>query len=357
MNREAISRAISGISDRHIAEAARYAPPDAHSGPERMKPMKFRTKNLVILAAALALALAFAVTAYAAGWFSPIFHRMQTMWVVPDAGNASPELSAELDEYRAEVQERIGRYAAAEQYVVDQQQQPETVTLPEFDNSSVTLSERYYDGEALLLGLNLDEVTPGIVIGYAPDAALLEKITNVAFFYDVTGNDDLDDLLEQGMDRAIYDDYLANRSDYAKEYDLRNLSAIEFDWFLQRNLEPAEYEEAWRLLRQNGSICIVDSSVYIGDHIRLDDGTDLGPDGRFYLDDGHDARDFHSGGDIFIELDELPDDARNRDVLNIRLQLKNGRTYYYMELGGPALYYYEAAGESLVPFSVENSTK
>ena len=286
MTREQIEDMIGGIGDRHIGAAARYDPPGSRQAPERIRTMKtYRIRKTLLLAAVIALALALGVTAYAAGWISPIFHRMQTMFAVPEAGaEVSPAFAEGMDQYKAEAEERNNLYFAAEQYMNDRQPKPETVTLPEFDDSRVTLSERYYDGKHLLLGVNLDEVVPDLVVGYAPDEAQKREIHNVAFFEDVQGNDNLDELLEQGMDREIYDDYLTNRSDYAKQYDLRNLSAIEFDWYLRRKLTPAAYEEAWKTLRETGSLCVVESSVYIGDHIVLDDGTDLGPHGQYYPD-------------------------------------------------------------------------
>ena len=353
MTREQIEDMIDGIGDRHISAAAQYDPPGSRQTPERIRTMKtYRTRKPFLIAAVVALALAFCVTAYAAGWISPIFHRMQTMFAVPEAGaDISPAFAEEIEQYRAEAEERNGLYAAAEQYMNDRRPEPDAVTLPEFDDSRVTLSERYYDGEHLLLGVNLDAAAPELLVGYPLDEMQKNKIKNIAFFYDVHGDDNLDVLLGQGLEREIYDDYLTNRGDYARQYDLRNLSAIEFDWYLRRELTEEAYEEAWNILRETGSLCVVDSGVYIGDHIILDDGTDLGPTGQFNLDDS--APEAHSG-DIFIEMNDLPESAQNRDALNINLKLKNGRTWYYMELGGPAYYDYETVGEGLVSFTIEN---
>lgn len=356
MTRKQIEDMIDGIDERHISAAAQYDPPGIRQSPERIRTMKtYRTRKPFLIAAVVALALALCVTAYAAGWISPIFHRMQTMFAVPEDGaEVSEAFAEEVGKYKAEIEERNDLYAAAEQYMNDRQPEPETVTLPEFDNSRVTLSERYYDGEHLLLGVNLEEAVPEMAVGYTPDEAQMAEINSVAFFWDVRGNDDLDNLLEQGMDREIYEDYLENRSAYAKEYDLRNLSAIEFDWYLMRKLTSEAYEEAWKILRETGSLCVVDSSVSIGDHITLDDGTDLGPTGQFNLDSS--ASDAHSGN-FFIEMNNLPEQAQNRDELNINLKLKDGRTWYYMELGGPAYFCYETACESFVSFTIENGSK
>ena len=86
----------------------------------------------------------------------------------------------------------------------------------------------------------------------------------------------------------------------------------------------------------------------------LDDGTDLGPVSQQNMD-SFDI-DAHSGN-IFIEASSLPEAARDLDVLKASLTIKSSRTYYYMELGGPAYFYYEPTGEAAIPFSVENSVK
>ena len=60
---------------------------------------------------------------------------------------------------------------------------------------------------------------------------------------------------------------------------------------------------------------------------------------------------------MFWKMNNLPEQAQNRDELNINLKLKDGRTWYYMELGGPAYFCYETAGESFVSFTIENGSK
>ena len=332
MNREQLTEAVGNLADRHITATAQYDPRGVSGGPERIIPMKTRTiRKPLLVAAVVALLLALGVSAYAAGWLAPIFHKMQG--ITPDP-------------------ERKALYEAAEQAVNDREQTPETVTLPAFDNSKITLSERYYDGKALLLGVNLEEVVPDLTVGYTPDEAMLAKINNVAFFHDVKGNDDLDVLLSEGMERSLYEEYLEHRSDYAKEYDLRNLSAITLDWMLKEKLSDEEYEAAWKLLRETGHLCVVDSEVYIGDHILLDDGTDIGMVGQQNVDS--DDVSAHSGN-IFIEASSLPEAAQGRDALHISLNVKNARTYYSMSLNGPAYFYYEQIGEASVPFTVEKS--
>ena len=63
MNRDRAFQALSGLDDKYIAEAIRYAPEDAAGAPERIVNMK--KKRIITLALAAALLLALGVGAYA----------------------------------------------------------------------------------------------------------------------------------------------------------------------------------------------------------------------------------------------------------------------------------------------------
>ena len=74
MNREIISRALNGLSDRHVTETAVYAPPALQETPERTKPMhiavkKHASRRIFTIALAAALILSLAVAAYATDLF------------------------------------------------------------------------------------------------------------------------------------------------------------------------------------------------------------------------------------------------------------------------------------------------
>ena len=329
--------AMNGIHEEDVIMAGKIYFNDKRSGHIGMR-------RIVTFALAAALILALGVTSYAAGWLSPIFSSLGFDTTRPDKDSVSPEFAEVMDEYYAELEDKNAVYDAAEEYMNSAQPAPESIQLPEFHNSTLTLSERYYDGETLLLGINFEQLAPGMVFGFEPDTELMEKLNNVAFFHDVKGNDHLDVLLGEGMQQDIYEDYLNHRSEHAKEYDLRHLSAISLDWLMQGELSAGDYERAWEMLIDNGHICLVESSVFISDHILMDDGTDLGINAQERMEQG-----------IVIEANNLPDNAKGLETLNIQLKVKNVRTYYYMELGGPAYFCTELVDESLVPFSVENA--
>ena len=330
-------RAMNGIHEEDVIMAGKIYFNDK-------KQEHISGRRIISFALAATLILALGMGAYAAGWLSPIFSSLGFDTARPDRDSVSPEFAEVMDEYYAELEDKNAVYDAAEEYMNSAQPAPDRVELPEFHNSSLTLSERYYDGETLLLGIKLEQIVPGLVFGFEPDELLMEQMNNVAFFHDAKGNDNLDVLLAEGMQKDIYEDYLNGRSDYAKDYDFRHLSAITLDWLLQSELSAGDYEKAWEMLIKDGRICVVESSVFISDHLYMDDGTDLGINSQETTENG-----------IVIEADNLPDKARGLEKLNIQLKLKNVRAYYYMELGGPAYYCTELVGESLVPFSVENA--
>ena len=74
MNREIISAALSGISDRHVNATAVFSPRASQKSPERTKPMhvavkKRASRRMITIALAAALLLSLAIAAYATDLF------------------------------------------------------------------------------------------------------------------------------------------------------------------------------------------------------------------------------------------------------------------------------------------------
>lgn len=96
MNRDRLFQALSGLDDRYIAEAIRYAPEDASGASERIVHMK--TKRIITIALAAALILALGVTAWAvnaavAGPKEAERIAMQELEVWKELGLLNPELN------------------------------------------------------------------------------------------------------------------------------------------------------------------------------------------------------------------------------------------------------------------------
>lgn len=369
MDREVLSQALGGIADRHIDAALR-------EGEFAMR-KHILLRRIAVLAAAAALLLALGVTAYAAGWLDSIF------------GQAARQINANDGS-----EDRIEAAAAA---VSAEPQEPKTQALPAFDGSRLTLKESYYDGQGLLLGVDLDAARPDPVIGYEPDEELLERIVQpnqtYQFYYSTLEDieqlrkfiqenttdpaeldeqmaqldaqealtasgdpDDLDHCLEAGcISQGEYDGDMSARTERGKAAGLHYESAIWLDAFLERELTGEEYDEFWQLLERDGAACVVLQDVYIGDHM-LVDGVDIAAAGTdvvagTFIEAQTPAE---NGGILSADLPELLQDL---DQLQVQLKVKGGATYYYMTLDGRAYALFEQGEEQLVPFTVPNSAK
>ena len=212
----------------------------------------------LIAAAAAGLLLALGITAYATGWAQSFIGQIPARYAVPDA---------ERDAFL----EKAGELSNKE---------PETALLTEteIEGESFTLEESYYDGENLMLVYSLDALIRPVEFGYGP------------------GGEHFDELYTSGADYVLAfqpDDFTPE--DFEKVLEL------------QRGTEPAGF--IWR-------------QVYIGDHIRLTDGTDVGPMVEIKTEDGK----------IFLQnQNPLPEALRDRDELELSLYVKEGVMYYYKD--------------------------
>ena len=327
MKNRTLIQAFQYVDDRYLDEA------ELVSVGKSAAPAHSSSRHLLSLAAAAALLLALGTAAYAIGHLS-VFQSMKAL----HAGS-----------------EQEAVFEAAEQYAADQK--PERMELPSPDLSALEIYERYYDGENLLLGFAIDEVLPGPIIGYKPDTELLSRMKEIPGSYAFTYSDDPDDSLDHelarysvvddtiyGISPEEYKEWMSHRTENAKAADLRNMNNLMMDWRLQEKLSPEDYENFWRLLRQNGSACVVFSSLVPGDHIKLDDGTDLGAPGWQDVEGG-----------TCLTISPVSEAAQNRNRLDLRLRLYSYREYWYMELHGHAYIAYERDDGTELHFSVDNA--
>ncbi len=385
MNREYLWQVLDGVDERHIAAAMRFEPTDPSALRERRTDMKRNdtharrpVKRLALAALAAALVLALGVTAYAAGWLDSIF------------GQAARKINTNDPS-----EERI---EAAAEAVAQSPQEPESQRLPAFDGSKLTLKESYYDGQGLLLGVDLDAAEPDPVVGYEPDETLLERIVQPNQTYQIyystqedldrmrqdieehyQGTADYDDLMAQAdrqeallaagdpddldveldagcITREQYDDIMALRSARAAAAGLHYESAIRLDAFLKRELAGEAYEKFWDILESDGAVCVVMEDLYVGDHMLAEDGVDLaamqtGVEGGTFVEAQSDAE-----GKGYLTA-ALPEQLRGLDELHIQLKVKGGPVYYYMTLDGRAYALHEQGEEQMVSFTIPNSAK
>ena len=216
-----------------------------------------RFRRMTAVALAACLILALGVTAYATGFAQSIIAQIPTRFATPDA-----ERDALL--------EKAGELSNKE---------PETVDLTgtEIEGESFTLEESYYDGENLMLVYSLDTLRRPVEFDYGP------------------GGEHFDDLWTAG-------------EGYQLTFEEDEVSPEDF----QRILEIQQGTEAAGFIHRN---------MGIGDHIKLSDGTDLGPMNGMVKD-----------GKVFLQnQDPLPEAARGLDELELTLYVKEFVMYYYTD--------------------------
>ena len=244
------------------------------------RPAQKTFRPALIAAAAAALLLALGITAYATGWTKSFIAQIPARYAVPET-----ERDALL--------EKAGEKSNKE---------PETVGLTETETAgeSFTLEESYYDGENLMLVYSLDALLRPVEFGYGP------------------GGEHFDDLHADGADYMF-----AFQPDKFTPEDFEKVLEI------QHGTEPAGF--IWH-------------NVYIGDHIRLTDGTDVGPMIELETEDGK----------IFLQnQNPLPEALRDRDALELSLYVKEGAMYYYKD-GACEYYYCPVVQGEPVTFTIPN---
>ena len=299
---------------------------------KKEKHFSVRKTVTYILAAAICISI-LTVTAMAAGWIPDIFAAVQ------------PESKEDAELLEAAIR-------------VTQAQEPESVSIPEIDFTQFTLFERYYDGESVLLGYDVSKVMPENVVGYQPDAELLEKITHMPDFAQVPIPGQTEDTLDQWMELGALtqeeaDEILSNRTTYGKQYDLKKYYQILMDLELKNILTPEQYEEFWKILSETGSCCVATpTEPWVGDHMYIN-GTDcgdvLGPDCWSYRSD------YTTEVGNCIVLNPIPEVTRNLDLVEVEISLKSGWKYWYMELDGDAYTYYVQNPPYQATFTIEKS--
>lgn len=303
MKEDQLWDAFGAIDERYLEIAEKT------TAPQRRISLR-RTAGL-ILAAAICLSL-LAVTAVAAGWVPSIFELLQEQFP----------------------QETV--YAQAAQ--ASQTQIPEVVELPKMDASKFVLSQSYYDGQTILLGYNLEEMLPEPVVGYQVDEDLLREIKGTPQSF-------------EGTDRKNYEENFGPLPEYVQEHSMKR-DALAMEGELRQILSPEAYEKMWKLLLQNGSVCVVTQDLFLGDH-KLVNGVDT----ITAMADNPEAigmTDVYTEAGTCLYLNPLPEAAQNQSSVTVELKVKSGFQYWYLELEGHGYWAYAPNQEQIVSFTLEN---
>ncbi len=306
MSGEKMFKAVGYVDDKYLDIADSFQ--------KEAKEMKTyhsgKRRSLMGLAAASICISLLAVTAVATGWIPGIFRELQEKY---------PEDQA-LFEAAAQANTEII---------------PEIVEIPQLDLSKIVLLERYYDGETILMGYNLDVVIPEPTVGFQPDKELMRRIKKGVPLSNV-GWDKPKDWMGQSV------------TENAKKYHLGE-DAFVMDQMMKGTLSDGAYKKAWKILEEQGWVCLATQNVYIGDHILVN--------GQEYYDPNTNPdalrAEYETEYGSCLRLEKLPQEARNQHSVTVTLPVRTSVQYWYMDLEGNGWILYDGAETELISFTLE----
>jgi hypothetical protein len=187
-----------------------------------------------------------------------------------------------------------------------------TAELREFPAHVFVFSECFYDGTTLRLAYKPEDMIYPVKYGFSPDDV---ELYNMGKWYINTGWQDF--------------------------------------------MTPEDYARVEKMFREKDQCGFILRCVYLGDHIRLIDGTDLGPwvsqkeDGTIvikYSPETVDAPE-SEGDESQIQISSLPPEALDRDTLDLVLTIRDVLEYHYKD-GNNYYYGNETLGERTVTITV-----
>lgn len=287
--------------------------------------MKKETKHFsarktftVLLAAIICISL-LAVTAVAAGWVPGLF-------------------SALKEEYPYDEE----LFEAAAQANTDAV--PEALEIPSLDLSKLVILERYFDGETILVGYVLDTVLPEPVVGIEPGEDLLKEIKKGVRVSRLSWNEPQPWYGEPATENAIRHDLLQD--------------AFQMDRMLKGTLSDSEYRKAWKLLEDQGYVCIAVRDVWLGDHVYINGHDTM----EAYTADGvsySNRTDYTTELGSCIRLEPLPDEIKELDNVTVAVDVRSSVQYWYMDLNGEGRIYHDNSNllSEQLSFELERSEK
>lgn len=271
-----------------------------------------------LLAAVISISL-LAATAVATGWIPGIFEELWTRL---------PEEDRDLFEAAAEA---------------NTDAVPEIAEIPQLDLSKLVLLERYYDGETILLGYDLEKILPEPVI-VQPEEELLKEIKQGHRVSQIGWGSE-----QPWMERAA--------DGYAVQHNFREDGYL-MDRMLKGALSEEDYEQAWKLMEQQGYVCIAVWDVYIGDHIQVN-GHDTfeayDPETNPYAG----QTEYSAEQGVCLRLEPLPEEGRNQEKVTVTLKVKSSMEYWYLDMYGNGRVYFDSSNTKSeeVSFELERSER
>ena len=315
MRSQKLFEAFSSIDDRYL-DIAEASGNQIYSIPEKKTHRSSGRRLSVLLAAAICVSL-LTVTAMATGWIPGFFASLKEKY---------PQ---EADLFEAAAQANTDAV-------------PEITDVPAMDLSKFVLLERYFNGETILIGYDLDLVVSDPVVGIEPDEALLKKIKKGSRMSSIGW-----DASKPWMDES--------QEGYAAKYNFRE-DGYYMDKMMKGTLSPEEYEKAWNILEEKGWVCVAIRDAFISDHFLINgyDPMDLyDPETNAFGS----RTEYTEKMGTCLRLEPLPQEIRDLDSLNVTLKINSAVQYWYLDMMGNGRVYYDSSTRESkeVTFEIERS--
>lgn len=267
--------------------------PELEISPMTNKHFSARRALTILIAAAICVSI-LTVTAVAAGWIPGIFNALKEKYPQDE----------EL--FSAAAQANTGAV-------------PEIREIPQLDLSKFVLLERYFDGETILLGYDLDLILPDPVVGVEPEGALLKKIKKSTRISRIGWEKPQPWFGEPATENAIKHDLLED--------------AFTMDRMMKGTLSEEDYKKVWDLLETQGYVCVAVRDVWLSDTILID-GRDIREDYNSETNAYSGRTDYTSELGDCLRLDPLPESVKNQEKVTVTLTVRSSVQYWYMDLKG-----------------------
>lgn len=272
----------------------------------------------ILLAAVICISI-LVLTAVATEWFPGLFNKLKEEYPYDEA-----------------------LFEAAAQANTDAA--PEVLEIPSLDLSKLVIMERYFDGETILVGYDLDTVLPAPVVGIELTEKLLNEVKKGVRASRIGWDGPQPWHEEPPTENAI-------RYDFTED-------AFTMDRMLKSTLTDSEYQKVWNLMLENGFVCVAVRDAWIGDHV-LVNGIDTI---EHYLADGvsySNRTDYITEHGNCIRLEPLPEEIKLLDHVTVTVDVRSSLEYWYMDMNGEGRIYYDGNTTESEPLSfvLERSEK
>ena len=204
--------------------------------------------------------------------------------------------------------------------------------------------ERYFDGETILIGYDLDTILPDPVVGIMPSEETLQQIRKSSRASRISWPG-----FESG-DKVL-------NVEKAEQYNLTE-DAYRIDQAMQSLLSEADYQKAWDIVEETGWVCVAVRDVWLGDHILIN-GHDL-------METYHSATNAYGSRTEYdieqgncLRLEPLPDEVKTQETVTVTLRIRSSVNYCYLDMEGNGRFYTDpdSVQSEEISFELERSEK